>query len=122
VFHEEDLHFLRSSTSAERLIVRLRDAVGRQLTHFEALPEKLDEAVALAVAHEESGSEEPLVIDHTFSFELPENWSEDLRREMQRHARTLGVPTHQESKPGTSGCVAGFFVFAIVFFLVAILS
>lgn len=122
VFHEEDLHFVRSSTSAERLIDRLQDAVGRQLAHFEALPDKLDEAVALAIAHEELGSEEPLVIDHTLSFELPENWSDDLRREMARHARSLGVKRSSDKNPAASGCVAGFFVFAIAFFLVVVLS
>lgn len=122
VEHEEGIYFTVTSDRGTRMVDLLKDAAGNQLKPFEAIPDKLDNAVQIAMEREQSGYDRPLVIEHNIVFDLPDNWSSDLNQEMRQLALSLGLKSYQAKQTSTGGYMAALIVGSIVFFLVLALN
>ncbi|MEP2758957.1 MAG: hypothetical protein ABJP66_07800 [Hyphomicrobiales bacterium] len=94
--HEEEVHFTHVSEEFESLIELFKNTLGSQAQKFEEIPDKLDEFVEIALNDHEGTVEEPKVINYTIEFALPENWNEQVDRELKRIERHLIGETKEQ--------------------------
>lgn len=90
VRHEEELYSVRSDSKFDEVIGLLKNALGSQAEKFKRIPDRLDEFVQLAIRLSESGpSSEPTVVQEIIEFDLPDGWSDNFGRAMDRLQRKL---------------------------------
>ena len=118
VDHEEDLYFAVVGADAKQLTTLLKDAVGRQISHYEAIPAKLDEVAELAIDRELNGYDAPIVIQHDIVFDLPKNWTADMKREMRKFTRNRGQANDAGEQASSGGCLWAILIGLVMFFFV----
>lgn len=102
VAHEERLWFVKVGEDFEPLVDLLKDCVGSQVLKFESIPGTLDKAIALIGTDHGGTKEQPTIIHKTVTFELPDYWADQFRRELRRAERKLA------GKSDTGGFWSGF--------------
>ena len=132
VAHEQRIRAARTSEGSERLVGLLHDAFGSQIEKFREVPDWLDELVQKAVDDELNMPDDgqPLIISRTIHFTLPENWSDDVNRELKRISnrasflhRVSGQADAANTQPvqTTNGCTIWLVVVVFVVFSLILL-
>lgn len=112
VEHEQRLWFVDIDDNYRPMVELLKDNIGSQVEKFDSIPAMLDETVDLAERDHSGTAEEPLTIRKVLTVELPENWVQDMQREMRR----VGHPVQKETSSQAFWSGLGFV--ALVFFVI----
>jgi hypothetical protein len=84
VIIEEETHFIELPEKFGRLHDLLKDVMGAQARKLAEIPASMDEVVACIDARSASGDQTPRTIQKTIVFELPDDWSSKVNRELRR--------------------------------------
>jgi hypothetical protein len=84
---EESLHFANIPEEGEALRAVLLNALGNNAVKLADIPEQLDKAVAVLATDHGGTVEEPLVIQLTLTFDLPDNFGEQFDEALQQYER-----------------------------------
>lgn len=103
---EEKIHFAIVPDKYKNLINLLKNLIGSQITKLAEIPESLDETVSLIGKDHGGTKEEPYIIEKTITFEVPQGWSKQFKKELRRV---------QGSSP--NGCLAALVVFIVIWIL-----
>ncbi len=112
---EERLHFVKMSEHVDPLLKLLRNCLGDQAKKYANFPDELDEIVALMSTEHGGTIENPLIIDKTIVFELPENWEKSVDNELKRARNKLNP---DEAANGLLAKIVTFLIVALIFYLI----
>lgn len=115
VDHEERLRFVDIDDDYRPVIELLKDCIGTQIEKFGDIPAELDHVVSLIDSDHQGTVEEPLVIEKVLTLELPENWDQQMSREISRLERRSS--TNPESG-GIWNVLAFLFLFLIAAYVI----
>ena len=62
----------------------LKNLIGSQAAKLSEIPDSLDEVVSLIGKDNGGTKEEPLIIEKTITFEVPNEWTKQFNRELKR--------------------------------------
>jgi hypothetical protein len=84
---EESMHFTHIPEEGEAIRTVLMNAIGPNAARLVELPEKLDEMVAMIATDHGGTVEEPLIIQWTFPFDLPDGFNEKFTEALSQYER-----------------------------------
>ena len=114
VRYEEQIYFVNVSEEYTKLIDLLKNIMGSQAEKLSEIPDSLDEVVSLIGTNHGGTIKDPHIIQKTITFELPQEWAQQMNFELKRTNR------HQLQGPrktGMSGCLKFVLVILIIWIL-----
>lgn len=96
------------------LVNLLKDCIGSQVLKLESIPATLDEVVALLETDHPGTKEKPLVVKTIIMFELPDQWSKQVERELQRLRQKMTRESESSTDEPNRGAFWNVFLFVIV--------
>jgi len=84
IAHEEKLYFASVPDRYLNIINLLKDCWGSQAEKLESIPKDLDNVVSMIGTDHGGTIEDPLVIQKTIVFELPEGWEKKMDKELSK--------------------------------------
>lgn len=126
VRYEERLYSVRVSPKFGEVVGLLRNALGSQAEKFKQTPDRLDKIVEMAIQAMDAGpSDEPIIVQETIEFTLPNGWSDDFNRAIRRiEKRSIGsmfADGFRESDTRNPGCLSAFFIVLAIVILFRVL-
>lgn len=88
---EESLHFANIPEEGEGLRAVLMNAVGSNVAKLAELPEKLDEMVAMIGTDHGGTVDEPLILNFTVVFDLPDDFNERFDEALRGYQQAIGA-------------------------------
>lgn len=82
--YEETIYFATVPDKARKAVDLLKDCWGTQVEKLEAIPETLDEVVALLNTEHGGTKENPKRIQKTIIFEVAKDWERKMQRELKK--------------------------------------
>jgi hypothetical protein len=115
ILYEEHIYFANVSQEYEKLHSLLRDTLGSQVEKISAIPDFLDESVALIGTNHGGTVGNPHNVRRDIIFNLPKGWSKDVSCELKRHERYLSNDSSKTK--GSWGTIFfwGFIIWLIYF-------
>ncbi|NVK53356.1 MAG: hypothetical protein HWD85_10520 [Flavobacteriaceae bacterium] len=106
---EERVHFAIVSEKYNGLMELIKNAIGSQVKKLSNIPESLDKIVAMIGTEHGGTSENPLLIQETITFELPDNWQKQFNREINKIQYSASSLDNS-----SSGCLSLIIILLIV--------
>ena len=117
VEYEEQIYFTNVPEEHEKLVDLFKDLLGSQAEKLSAIPDSLDEGVALIGTDHGGTIEKPHVIERVITFDLPKGWNRQLNRELRRARR---YQSEESEETGMGGCLA-FLIIAFIIWLLTLI-
>ncbi len=110
---EENIYFVNFPEKYDSILQLFKDTLGSQVKKLSSIPEKLDYVVSLIATDHGGTSDKPRKIEERIEFDLPENWGNDIVREMKK--------LHFDNE-NSSGCISSVFLFLLFVSFVFLVS
>ena len=110
--YEETLYFATVPDKARKAVDLLKDCWGSQVEKLNAIPETLDEVVALLNTEHEGTTQNPKRIQKIITFEVAKDWDKKMQRELKK--------LRGDSSKDHFGCSSIITLFVVIFVIVII--
>ena len=122
VGHEEQVYFTKLPNDFTRIALLMRDVIGSQADKLAEIPDILEQVLSSLEVELESEDpptkEKPYVCQKTITIGYPENWVEELDREISRARKLLDQDSDEEEASSSWSSIFGFIIFLIVFLII----
>ena len=82
ISYEERVYFVYVPEEYKRIVQLLKDLIGSQVQKLSEIPDSINYTVSLIGSDEIKDLESPRIVTKIIMLELPENWAEELEKEL----------------------------------------